>query len=148
VLTAQLLGRSESEGTRATLVSCIEATQNLRLIKFMDAWISDPTTAAVRANHTTARGHCLRLFLRGLFEGGFTETLFGVPAGNGPDPYLLKATRTVNVSFYEVVFDSLVTGLFYDRFVDGERAEAMRQAVEALPSGAKSWQLAAEYLGF
>lgn len=152
VLTAQLLGQGDVDRTRATLVSCLEATQHLRLIKYMDGAIADRRHLPVVVHHTTARGHCLRLFLRGLYESELSDQLFRLGPAAASDPSrlqdLLDGLRDVNVVFYESVFDSLLTGSFYQRFEDPARRSRFDSAMESLPSPARSWQQAAELLGF
>ena len=153
ILTGQLLGRGDAKAVRATLVSALKAIQHLRLIKFMDAQLLDSQRAEQVLRASTARGHSLRLFLRAIFESGMAGLWFGIPSLEEVDPdefhQFLVDLHDANQTFYERVFDTLITGSFYERFKPIYKTDGTGEwNVSGLPDPEESWSQAADLLGF
>lgn len=151
VLTVQATTQGDPDAILQALCSSLRASQHLRLIKVIDSRIRDPRRVDASVHATTARGAQLRLFLRAVVESETGGLLLGLPEETENLDFLnqlLVSLRDVNVLFYEQLFDSILTGSFYERFESPAAVEAMTGAVADLPAGPQSWGIAADLLDF
>lgn len=151
VLAVQATTRRDPNEILRALCSSLRASQHLRLIKMIDSRIRDRKRVDESVRATTARGGQLRLFLRAVVESEMGGSLLGLPEeidSQGFLDELLTSLGNVNVTFYERLFDNILTGSFYERFESNGAAQAMASVVAELPAEPESWRLAADVLGF
>ena len=115
VLTVQIFSDQPSSSSLECVIAAFDAIQKLRLIKYMDAMAVEGNGEQVQLE-ATIRGKQIRQFLRALYESGFAEIVFNASVDESDYRAMLNSIRTVNVRFYNMVFDQLLTGSFFERF--------------------------------
>lgn len=151
VLTVQATTHGNPDEILRALCSSLRASQHLRLVKMIDSRIRDRKGVDASVSATTARGSQLRLFLRAIVESEMGGSLLGLPDETMSGAFLgqlQRRLRDVNVTFYERLYDNLLTESFYERFESNAAAEAMANAIGALPPEPESWRHAADLLDF